>query len=423
MELSQRIQAKTDNGDTIIDFLVEVMTGDVRDDFKLCHRLAAARLLSNYGCSCRGSANAGRNQAIDFILNNLPEPSQDRSTARSSDDSELDQALAKKIQEATDDGATVCRFLINVMEGELKAFKPHHRIAAARELLSRGFDPRRSGEEPAPDLIRGRNPEEIAVGGSHNSLTNRPPLPAGEGWGEGENSEHQPTNSHKSPNLTNQSNVTPYSDTGSDIPEYDEDPAAYRARWDKIWEEVTPIIEEGKRISAQQQPDPDNPPYKSDMSVFEEAWENSEKWFQEWKNSLDPEEFQAIVKEGAERFDAKIDARVERRKQIKKDRERREKEEAEREAEQAKARAEAKAKEDEESAAAKELEDLGPPPAREDHERWSPTPSIPTSFRLVNCGHPKCKLHDGPVYYPEDDKSSPYYWDGQQPSWFGANRF
>ena len=154
------------------------------------------------------------------------------------------------------------------------------------------------------------------------------------------------------------------------------------------------------------------------MSVFYKAMENSEKWFQEWKNSLDPEEFQAIVKEGAERFDAKIDARVERRKQIKADRERREKEEAEREAVQAKARTEAKAKAEAESAAAKELdlsavaEDLGPPPSRDEHERWSPTPSIPTSFRLVNCGHPKCKLHDGPIYYPEDDRSSPYYNPG-----------
>ena len=138
---------------------------------------------------------------------------------------------------------------------------------------------------------------------------------------------------------------------------------------------------------------------------------------------MDPEEYQAIVKEKAAAFNAKIDLRIERRKQIKAEREQREKEEAEREAQQAKARAEAKAREDEESAAAKELEDLGPPPLRSEHEKWSPTPSIPTSFRLVNCGHPKCKLHDGPVYYPEDDKSSPYYWDGQQPSWFGTNRF
>ncbi|MCE2458768.1 MAG: hypothetical protein J4G14_13310, partial [Dehalococcoidia bacterium] len=142
------------------------------------------------------------------------------------------------------------------------------------------------------------------------------------------------------------------------------------------------------------------------------AMENSDRWFEEWKNSIDPEEYQAIIKETAERFDAKIDRRVERRKQIKAERELREKEEAERQAaaaQQAKARAKSAAEEEEK---AKEGEDLGPPPSREEHERWSPTPNIPTSFRLVNCGHPRCKLHDGPVYYPEDDRSSPYYNPG-----------
>ena len=380
MTLQTIIRDRTDDGIDIVDFLVAVMHNELTG-FKPCHRLDAAKLLVKYD----------REEARNFITDYTPDPS--RRSSNSSEDTYFDEKLAKIIQESTDDGRKVCRFLINVMDGELKTFKPHHRIQAARELLSRGFGKhatsRRSGG--------GRNPEEIAVGGSHNSFTNRHPLPEEEGWGEGENSKHQSTPSHSS-------------DSPDTVEtEYDEDPAAYRERWDKIWEEVTPIIEEGKRISAQQQPDPDNPPYKSDMSVFEEAWENSEKWFQEWKNSLDPEEFQAIVKEGAERFDAKIDARVERRKQIKKDRERREKEEAEREAQQSKARAEAKEKAE---AEAKEEEDLSPPPSREDHERWSPTPSIPTSFRLVNCGHPKCKLHDGPVYYPEDDKSSPYYNPG-----------
>ena len=80
------------------------------------------------------------------------------------------------------------------------------------------------------------------------------------------------------------------------------------------------------------------------MSVFDEAMENSGKWFEEWKNSIDPQEYEAIITETAERFDAEIELRIERRKQIKKDQERRKKEAAEREARQAKARAEAKEK-------------------------------------------------------------------------------
>ena len=137
MLLSQRIQAKTDNGDTVIDFLIEVMH-DQRDGFKICHRLGAARLLTSYGCSCK-SADAQADQAIDFIIDNPPEPSTPRADSDSSRETKFDIALAKKIRESTDDGASVCRFLINVMEGHLKSFGPHHRISAARELLSRGF--------------------------------------------------------------------------------------------------------------------------------------------------------------------------------------------------------------------------------------------------------------------------------------------
>ena len=158
MNLSHRIQAKTDNGDLVIDFLIEVMT-DERPDFKICHRLDAAKLLTKYG----------RDEAIDFILDNPREPSRSRKSSGPSEESEFDIALAKKIRESTDDGVSVVRFLINVMEGDLKAFGPQHRMAAARELLSRGFGKsareesarrssshRRSGE--------GRNPEEAGFG-------------------------------------------------------------------------------------------------------------------------------------------------------------------------------------------------------------------------------------------------------------------
>ena len=211
-----------------------------------------------------------------------------------------------------------------------------------------------------------------------------------------ENTEGHSTPSHSSLLSTHSSE--------SEDSEY-EDPTDY----DEINKIIDAAKEESDRILREQGIDPDSPPYNTDYSVFDEAADNSYRWFLEWKDSLDPEEYQAIVKKEAEKFSAEIDRRVERRKQIKKERKQREKEAAEREAQQAKARAEAKAKAE---AEAKEEEELGPPPSREEHERWSPTPSIPTSFRLVNCGHPKCKLHDGPVYYPEDDKNSPYYWNG-----------
>ncbi|MCE2457316.1 MAG: hypothetical protein J4G14_05820 [Dehalococcoidia bacterium] len=371
MNLAQRIQAKTDNGDLIIDFLIEVMREE-RPDFKLCHRLDAARLLTKYGCNCRGPATTERGQAIAFILDNPREPSRHRTDSSSPDDSEFDLALAKKIQESTDDGAKVCRFLINVMEGQLKAFKPHHRISAARELLTRGF-------------------------GKH--ARQRPPLPAGEGWGEslprtrygGENQDYQPTPPHtskpspqptkseKSPNPTNQSNVTPYSDTGSDTPTPTEDDTD----WSAFIELVTPILDEDDRIKAElAKQHPDNPPYERDLSAYDQAWENSEKWFYEWKNSLDPEEYEAIVARELGEFNAMIDTKIERRKQIKADRERREKEEAERQS--------AVAEEVQQSESTPEPEPG--PPTRSKHRRK-------LMFELgrsiyIDCGHPDCRLHD-----------------------------
>ena len=135
--IALRIQRRTNDGDTVVDFLIDVMQ-DERDGFKICHRLDAAKLLTKYGCACK-SAVVERDEAIDFILDNPPEPSRRRAGSRSSDEAQFDTALAKVIRESTDDGASVCRFLINVMEGDLKTFGPSHRMAAARELLDRGF--------------------------------------------------------------------------------------------------------------------------------------------------------------------------------------------------------------------------------------------------------------------------------------------
>ena len=405
MNIAQRIQAKTDNGDLIIDFLIEVMQGqpstqhgDEHPDFRMCHRLDAARLLTKYGCSCK-SAVVERDEAIDFIVDNAPEPSGLSTSSASSDDSTFDIALAKKIRQSTDDGATVCRFLINVMDGDLKAFKPHHRITAARELLSRGFGKHACTNSPAFTPAPAPSPVTPAPS---------PVIPAKAGiHGGGDDATHtsapnsQPTKSHKSPNHTNHS-----SDNSSD-PEEEE-------RWAKIWEEINPILEEAERISAEQEPDPDNPPYVPDFSAADEAMDNSHRWFHEWRDSIDPEEYQAIISDTAARFDAKINLRIERRKQIAADRERREKEEAEREAEQAKARAEAKAKAESEP----EEPDLGPPPSEEEHEYVSATPKIPGSYVYRKCGHPKCTVCNKPRYFPEDDRGSPYYFDGRPPTMY-----
>ena len=228
MTLATIIQDRTNDGTSIVEFLFAVMRNEL-DDFKPCHRLDAAKLLVKYG----------KDEARNYILDYPPEPSQPRTYSSSPEDTHFDQKLAQVIQQSTDDGRKVCRFLINVMDGALSAFKPHHRISAARELLSRGFGKHaiysRSGG--------GRNPEEVGRVDSHAS-----------------NPDHRPTKSHKSPNQTNQSYVTPCSDTGSDSlttnPE-DEEEIPY----DEIYAIFDAAKEESDRILAEQGIDPDNPPH------------------------------------------------------------------------------------------------------------------------------------------------------------------
>ena len=234
------------------------------------------------------------------------------------------------------------------MDGELSAFKPHHRISAARELLSRGFGKQAYASGPPatsapPAVIPAKaGTQEAGPGGSHSSLL----------------STHS---SEESPNPTNQSS----DDEG----------------WAAFWEKVTPILEEDERRRAEQEPDPDNPPYVSDLSVFNEAWDNTEKWFDDWKNSLDPEEYKAIVEKELSEFHAMIDRKIERRKQIAEDREQREREEAER----------AKVEAAEAEAEPEEPPEPGPP-TRSQHKRK--LMFVLGESIYSDCDHPDCDLHE-----------------------------
>ena len=203
MTLSQIIKLRTDNGRAIADFLVDVMQ-DRFSDFSICHRLQAARLLTTYG----------NEDAPNFIADNTSDtPTARRNGPRATRQTKFDTELARVIREDTDDGRSIARFLVNVMEGELRTFKPHNRISAARELLDRGFGKsartstiRRSGEGTAcPVLetgsprtpIRGRNPESA-------SSTVIPPQPV-----EGPNPDAaHPLTPHSSP-LTPQREAPP----------------------------------------------------------------------------------------------------------------------------------------------------------------------------------------------------------------------
>ena len=159
MTLSNIIKLKTNDGLDVVDFLVEVMH-DCYEDFQICHRLQAAKLLTTYG----------NEDAPDFIDDNPREPRSDRNGRKPKRPTKFDTELARVIKQDTGDGRSIARFLVNAMAGEFKSFKPHHRMSAARELLDRGFGKSARKEKTThPDPAEGPNP-----------------LPGGEGRGEGE---------------------------------------------------------------------------------------------------------------------------------------------------------------------------------------------------------------------------------------------
>ena len=129
MSLAQLVQSNTQDGHTIIDFLIDVMHGRL-NHFKPCHRLSAARMLIIYG----------HQDADDFITDNSPaDPFTRPATRRSLRIAGVNPELARLVKSQTDGGRSIIDFIVAVMEGRIREARPHHRMAAARDLLERGF--------------------------------------------------------------------------------------------------------------------------------------------------------------------------------------------------------------------------------------------------------------------------------------------
>ena len=126
--LADIIREETDDGRLVVRFLIDVMQGKV-DDSKPCHRLDAARQLLNLGFD---GAHA--------VIQSIGQSASARAPSPAPTNSRINQELADLIKLETSDGKIAVRFLVDVMQGNLQDFKPHHRIAAAKELLRRGFD-------------------------------------------------------------------------------------------------------------------------------------------------------------------------------------------------------------------------------------------------------------------------------------------
>ena len=135
--LANIVAEETDGGRRVVRFFVKVAEGELdREGFKPNHRMDAAKELVKVGLT----------EFDDYIRSGQTAATRRAPrTRRPAPDPETEQArqeLADYARELTDDGRTVIRLYADVVDGlrEDEGFKPHHRIAAGRELLKRGFD-------------------------------------------------------------------------------------------------------------------------------------------------------------------------------------------------------------------------------------------------------------------------------------------
>ena len=161
-KLQQNIIDRTREGDKIAAFLVDTMQGQ-HTDAKFNHRLEAAKHLIKYGfpdtdcdtISARLSRAGGNpeGQGGDETAVQSPLSPRERARVRGAETAEpishldiLNYEIAHLIRHETAEGHTIVNFLVDIMSGRDRPFtpkkfriKPADRMAAARELLRRGF--------------------------------------------------------------------------------------------------------------------------------------------------------------------------------------------------------------------------------------------------------------------------------------------
>ncbi len=158
-KLQQNIIDRTKEGDKIAAFLVSTMQGET-PGVKVNHRMDAAKHLIKYGFpdDARHQKQLDLNQSkVESTDKETPSPStgegwdggEDSPSSMSEAVTHLDiinYQIAHLIRHETSGGHTVVNFLMDIMTGRDRPFtpkkfriKPADRMAAARELLRRGF--------------------------------------------------------------------------------------------------------------------------------------------------------------------------------------------------------------------------------------------------------------------------------------------
>ena len=166
--LADIVREKTNDGDTIVQFYLDVAHGKLDDEgFEACHRVEAAMQVHAIapevvdeaiarlaGIQChpgrRGKRPNRRSRAASRRSreDGNPSPDTDRtSTARRHEALEYlasalaapslanDPRVAGIVRESTDHGKTVVSFLLHVMHGVVRGFRSRHRLQAACELI------------------------------------------------------------------------------------------------------------------------------------------------------------------------------------------------------------------------------------------------------------------------------------------------
>ena len=160
--LADIVREKTNDVEVEVDDDLAVVRGKLDDDgFEVCHRLEAAEqlqaiapgLVSEYiaqltGVECSHVLLRKRTRDLDCIPreDRAPLPSRDSARARHQALEYLASALeapslredprvAGIVRGSTDHGKTVVSFLLHVMHGVVRGFRPRQRVDAASELL------------------------------------------------------------------------------------------------------------------------------------------------------------------------------------------------------------------------------------------------------------------------------------------------
>ena len=189
--LQQKIIDRTEEGDTIAAFLVDTMRGET-PGVKVCHRMDAAKHLIKYGfpeADCETASDrlsrAGGNpeeQGGDETPAQSPLSPGERARVRGKEIAApvthldiLNYQIAHLVRHETAEGHTIVNFLVDIMTGRDRPFtpkkfriKPADRMAAARELLRRGF-----GDFGSRRRLSDNNNEANAYDTLHTDLAKR----------------------------------------------------------------------------------------------------------------------------------------------------------------------------------------------------------------------------------------------------------